>query len=53
MSLSDKREQLYSREKLIPESVIGEMPYRLTYEALVNQDIETLMTLIINTQIRN
>lgn len=52
LSLSDRRHLLYSREKILPQEVINEIPYKLTHEALHNEDEEGLRGLIINSLIR-
>ena len=35
LSISERREHHYSREKLLPEKVLDILPYKLTYEALL------------------
>lgn len=52
LSLSERREHHYSREKLLPEKVLDILPYKLTYEALLQEDEEKLNQLIINSTIR-
>lgn len=52
LSLAERREHHYSREKLLPEKVLEILPYKLTYDALLNEDEEKLNSLIINSAIR-
>ena len=52
MSLTDRRHILYAREKILPQDIINEIPYKLTHEALHKENEEGLRSLIINSLIR-
>ena len=45
-SASFKRKQIYSKEGLLPESILSLIPYKETYEALQNEDNEALQNLL-------
>lgn len=44
--------QLYSRNSLLPQSILDEVNYKLTYEALKVGDDEKLQSLMITTVVR-
>lgn len=52
LKLSDKRTLLYSREKLLPPELMADLPYKMTFEALRNEDEESLKSLMLNPLIR-
>lgn len=52
LSQADKRIHLYSRDKLLPEALLSELPYKMTYEALKAENEEELQKLMINSMIR-
>jgi len=43
---------LYSRNNLLPSSVLNEVNYKLTYEALKTENYDHLSTLMITTVVR-
>ena len=43
---------LYSRNSLLPNSVLNEVNYKMTYEALKTEDYEKLNILMITTVVR-
>ena len=43
---------LYSRNNLLPSTVLNEVNYKLTYEALKTENYENLESLMITTVVR-
>lgn len=52
-SRDTERQQLYTRERLLPSELMALIPYKKTHEALTNGDSETLQGLLVNTLVRN
>lgn len=53
LSLADRRQHLYSRDRLLPSELLAQMPYKLTFEALANEDEESFRKLIYTTMVRD
>ncbi len=53
MTKGERRQYLYSRDKLLPEDVLNQMPYKLTYEALTKVDEEQLKKLLLTSIVRD
>ena len=52
LTQGERRMHLYSRSNLLPSSVLGEVNYKLTYEALKTEDYVDLESLMITTVVR-
>ena len=52
LTLGERRMHLYSRNNLLPSSVLNEVNYKLTYEALKTENNDNLNTLMITTVVR-
>lgn len=52
LTLSERRQHLYSREKLLPYALLEGMPYKKTFDALRTENEEELRSLILNSAIR-
>ncbi len=53
MSVQQRRENLYSKEIVLPDEVLNEVPYKFTYEALTSKNEQQLRKLIFNEHMRN
>jgi hypothetical protein len=52
LTQGERRMHLYSRNNLLPSSVLIEVNYKLTYEALKTENYENLESLMITTVVR-
>ena len=52
MTQGERRMHLYSRNNLLPSSVLNEVNYKLTYEALKTENYENLESLMLTTVVR-